>query len=309
MHSKRMRILLGVLTICFLGWTSLYAQGEKAKVKGLITARTGDVIVLKTTDGTTLTVTLDDDTKVQQPKGLGVRKQKMSAAVLIPGLKVSVEGTNQDATHMLAKSITFDKDDLQTAEMIQAGLNPTAQKVAANQQNIAENKQNISENQQNIAANKQGIAANQQDISANKTAMDANAAETSKRFSELSEYDTKDQVDVHFASGSAKISAADQEALNKLAHNAVNLTGYIIQVKGFADSSGNAAMNQKLSMDRAQSVIAYLIQNCNVPVRHIVAPGAMGEVAPVASNETKSGREENRRVEVKVLLNKGLAGN
>jgi len=67
-------------------------------------------------------------------------------------------------------------------------------------------------------------------------------------------------------------------------------------------------MNQKLSMDRAQNVIAFLLQNCNVPVRHIIAPGAMGEVAPVASNETKAGRAENRRVEVKVLLNKGLAG-
>jgi OOP family OmpA-OmpF porin len=277
-------------------------------VKGLITARTGDVVVLKTTDGSTITVTIDDDTKVQQPKGLGVRKKQMSAAVLIPGLKVSVNGTNQDATHILAKSITFDKDDLETAEMIQAGLNPTAQKVTTNQQNIAENKQDISENQQNIAANKQGVEANQQNISANKTAIDANAAETSKRFSELSEYDTKDQLDVHFASGSTKISAGDQEALNKLAHNAVNLKGYIIQVKGFADSSGSAAMNQKLSMERAQNVIAYLLQNCNVPVRHIVAPGAMGEVAPVASNETKAGREENRRVEVKVLLNKGLTG-
>ena len=306
MHTKRMRIILGLLAMCFVAWTA--ANAQEAKLKGLITARTGDVIVLKTTDGNTVTVTIDDDTKVQQPKGLGVRKKQMSAAVLIPGLKVSVNGTSQDATHILAKSITFDKDDLQTAEMIQAGLNPTAQKVATNQQNIAENKQDISENQQNIAANKQAVAANQQNISANKTAIDDNAAETSKRFSELSEYDTKDQLDVHFASGSTKISAGDQEALNKLAHNAVNLKGYIIQVKGFADSSGNAAMNQKLSMERAQNVIAYLLQTCNVPVRHIVAPGAMGEVAPVASNETKAGREENRRVEVKVLLNKGLAG-
>ena len=163
-------------------------------------------------------------------------------------------------------------------------------------------------NQQNIEANKQGIDANQQNIAANKTSIDANAAETSKRFSDLSEYDTKDQLDVRFASGSTKISAGDQAALNKLAHNAVNLKGYIIQVKGFADSSGDAAMNQKLSMDRAQGVIAYLIQSCNVPVRHIVAPGAMGAVAPVASNETKSGRSENRRVEIKVLLNKGLSG-
>jgi OmpA-OmpF porin, OOP family len=300
MYSKRIGILVGLLTMCFVALLSANAQGDKAKVKGLITARTGDTIVLKTTDGS-VTVTLDDDTKVQQPKGLGVRKTKMSAAVLIPGLKVSVDGTSQDATHVLAKSITFDKDDLQTAEMIQAGLSPTDQKVATNQQNISENKQNIE-------ANKQGIDANQQNIAANKATIDANAVETSKRFSDLTEYDTKDQFDVHFASGSAKVSAADQQALNKLAHDAVNLKGYIVQVKGFADSSGDAAMNQKLSMDRAQAVIAYLIQSCNVPVRHIVAPGAMGEVAPVASNETKSGRSENRRVEVKVLLNKGLAG-
>ena len=163
-------------------------------------------------------------------------------------------------------------------------------------------------NQQNIEANKQGIDANQQNIAANKTSIDANAAETSKRFSDLSEYDTKDQLDVRFASGSTKISAGDQAALNKLAHNAVNLKGYIIQVKGFADSSGNAAMNQKLSMERAQNVIAFLLQNCNVPVRHIIAPGAMGDAAPVASNETTSGRAENRRVEIKVLVNKGLSG-
>jgi outer membrane protein OmpA-like peptidoglycan-associated protein len=219
----------------------------------------------------------------------------MSAAVLMPGLKVSVEGTSQDPTHVLAKSITFDADDLQTAEMIQAGLTPTEQRVAANQENIATNQQNIATNQQNIAANKATI--------------DASAAEASKRFADLSEYDTKDQLDIHFASGSSEISEADRAALTQLAHNAVNLTGYIIQVKGFADSTGSAAMNQQLSMERAQNVIAYLLQNSNVPVRHIVAPGAMGEAVPVASNETTAGRAENRRVEVKVLLNKGLAGN
>jgi len=308
MHNKRMRIVVGLLAVCFVALLSAYAQGEKTKAKGLITARTGDTIVLKTTDGSTMTVTLDDDTKVQQPKGLGIRKKQMSAAVLIPGHQISVEGTRQDATPVLAKSITFDGDDLETAEMIQAGLSPTEQKVAANQRNIEENERNIEANKQGIAANQQNIAANQQNIAANQTTIDANAAETSKRFSDLSEYDTKDQLDVQFASASSDISAADQEGLKKLAQNAVNLKGYIIQVKGFADSSGNAAMNQNLSMERAQNVIAFLLQNCNVPVRHIVAPGAMGEAAPVASNETAAGRAENRRVEVTVLLNKGLAG-
>ncbi|HEY1482979.1 MAG TPA: OmpA family protein, partial [Candidatus Acidoferrum sp.] len=257
--------------------------------------------VLKTTGGGTMNVLLDDDTKVQQPKGLGIRKKQMSAAVLIPGLKISVDGTSQDDTHVLAKSVTFDGDDLQTAEMIQAGLNPTEQKVATNQQNITQNVQNID-------ANKQNIDANKQDIASNKTTIDENAAEVSQRFSDLTEYDTKATLDVHFASASVEVSEADKEALRNLAQNAVNLKGYIIQVKGFADSSGNAAMNQNLSMERAQNVIAFLLQTCNVPVRHIVAPGAMGEAAPAASNETQAGRAENRRVEVKVLLNKGLSG-
>lgn len=106
--------------------------------------------------------------------------------------------------------------------------------------------------------------------------------------------------------GSTEISAKDKEALTELAHSAVNLTGYIVQVKGFADTSGNAAMNQKLSMERAQEVVAFLLQNCNVPLRHIVAPGAMGEADPAAPNETAEGRAENRRVEVKVLVNRGL---
>jgi OmpA-OmpF porin, OOP family len=131
---------------------------------------------------------------------------------------------------------------------------------------------------------------------------------TTKRFSELSEFDTKGEVNVNFDVGKSVISASDKTALATLAKDAVGLTGYIIQVKGFADSTGNATMNQQLSMERVQSVIAYLIQDCNVPVRHIIAPGAMGTADPAATNESAQGRAENRRVEVKVLVNKGVSG-
>jgi OOP family OmpA-OmpF porin len=113
---------------------------------------------------------------------------------------------------------------------------------------------------------------------------------------------------VNFAVGSSAISASDKAALSKLAQDAVNLTGYIIDVKSFASLPGGAAMNQQLSMDRAQAVIAYLIQNCKIPVRHVISPGAMGTADPAATNETAQGRAENRRVEVKVLVNKGIAG-
>ena len=291
MHPNRRGIIFSVLAVCFLASVSAFAvaSGEQVELKGFITTRTGETLVLKTSSGN-VTVVLDDDTKVQQPTGMGIRKKSMSAAVLMPGLKVNVKGVGDDQGRVLAKSITFSGDDLRTAEMIQAGLTPTAEQVAANQQNIAANKQNI-------AANKEAIDENAQEIE-----------ETQKRFNSLTEFDVKGEVTVRFAVGSTKVSATDKQALMKLAHDAVNLTGYLVQVKGFADSTGNAEVNQKLSMDRAQAVIAYLIQNCNVPVRRVVAPGAMGIADPAASNETASGRAENRRVEVKVLVNRGLAG-
>jgi outer membrane protein OmpA-like peptidoglycan-associated protein len=286
------------------------ASGDKAKAKGMITSRTGETLILNTTDGKT-TVVMDDSTKVQQPKGLGIRKKQVSAAVLIPGLKVSVDGVTDDQNRLVAKTINFDANDLETAEMIQAGLHPTAEQVAANQQAIAANQQATAANQQAIATNKQDIAANQQATAANKQAIEQNIKdiqENTDRFNQLTEYDVKADLTLNFKSGSSQISPDDQAKLKQLAQSATSLKGYIITVKGYADSTGNAAMNTRLSQDRAQAVIDCLIQQGGIPIRHVVAPGAYGETNAVASNETASGRAENRRVEVKVLVNKGIAG-
>lgn len=124
----------------------------------------------------------------------------------------------------------------------------------------------------------------------------------------LQDYDVKAQATLKFGVGSSKLDSADQEKLQKLAQTATGVTGYMIEVVGYADSTGSAAMNTKLSEQRAQAAATYLLQQCNVPVRRIIAPGAMGEYGEAASNETKAGRAENRRVEVKVLVNKGIAG-
>ena len=295
------RVLVQVLTFAVLCWALLasalgVSNGEQVKFKGLITARDGDTLTLRTLESGNVLVVLTDQTKVVQPKGLlKVRKQEMGMTALMPGLKVEVEGVGDEQSRVVANTIKFSKDDLRTAEAIQAGLVPT-------QQAVETNKENIQANKEEIAGNKVQIAANREKIEENEEAVN-------KRFSELAEYDVKYNATVYFGSGSTKISNEDKDALMGLARNAINLKGYIVQVKGFADSSGNAAMNQKLSMDRAQEVIAYLLQSCDVPLRHIVAPGAMGEASPAANNETAQGRAENRRVEVKVLVNKGLAGN
>jgi outer membrane protein OmpA-like peptidoglycan-associated protein len=313
MTRKYGKIAGYLVLVCCLAAGSLYGRGDgdKVKIKGLITTRTGETLTVKTQAGSTVTVVLTDDTKVQQPKGLGLRKKQMSAAVLIPGLQISVDGVGDAQSQVTASTINFNQDDLQLAETIQAGLTPTQQQVQSNQQKIKANQKDIQANQQGIQANQQGVQKNAQQIGANQEQIAANMKEiedTTKRFTELSEYEVKGDATVNFAVASSIISASDKDALTKLAHDAVNLTGYIIEVKGYADSSGNAAMNQTLSMDRAQAVIAYLMQVCNVPVRHIVAPGAMGTSDPTATNETAQGRAENRRVEVKVLVNRGLAG-
>jgi outer membrane protein OmpA-like peptidoglycan-associated protein len=118
----------------------------------------------------------------------------------------------------------------------------------------------------------------------------------------------KGEANVKFKAASSTISKEDKEELKKLAGTATGLNGYIIEVKGYADSSGSASMNDELSENRAKAVVGYLIRECNVPVWRIVAPGAMGEFHPAASNESAAGRAENRRVEVKILVNKGVAG-
>jgi len=308
MSKKRQTIGTSLLAVCFLLAASAFSVAQNVKVKGMISGRTGETLILSTGDGN-VTVVLDDSTKVQQPKGLGLRKKQVSAAVLIPGLKVSVDGTG-DSTKVTAKTITFDASDLQTAEMIQAGLHPTAEQVAANQKNIATNQQDIAANQQATATNAKNISANQQATAANKAEIDKNIADieaNTKRFSELGDYELKGQGTINFKTGSAKIAPEDQARLADLAQKAKDQTGYIIEVQGYADSTGNAAMNTKLSQARAQAVIDYLVQH-GVPVRHITAPGAYGETDPAASNETSSGRAENRRVDVKVLINKGIKG-
>src|SRR5947209_6875229 len=309
---QRKTIVVSLMAVLVVASISAFgADGDKARVKGMITSRTGETLLVKSADGN-VTVVLTDYTKTKDDKGLfGLDKQHMSNVVLIPGLKVDIDGTPDEQGRVVAKTITVDGDDLEAAEMIQSGLHPTAEQVAANVQKLeahggqldahkmqlASQKENIETNEQNIAAHKQQIAANLKDNE-----------ENTQRFSALSEYDVKHQATVNFTVGSSKIPAKDQIELRELANSATRLKGYIIEVTGYADETGNAAMNTKLSEERAKAVVTYLMQKGEVPVRHIVAPGAMGEYGAAASNETEAGRSENRRVEVKVLVNKGIAG-
>ena len=308
MHRKA---IVGSLMALFI-LTSVFARaGDKTKVNGMITTRTGETLIVKSGDGTT-TVVLTDDTRTKDDRGLfGLEKQHLSSAVLIPGLKVEVEGTPDEQGRVVAKTITVDGDDLESAEMIQAGLHPTAEQVAANLQTLEAHRGQLAGHDVQLAAHQENIATNQQNITTNREKIAKNLGDieaNTKRFTALTEFDVKGETTVKFDVGSSKISTKDQEQLKNLAQTATGLTGYIVEVMGYADATGDAAMNTKLSEERAKGVVTFLMQQGNVPIRHIVAPGAMGEYGAKAPNETKTGRAENRRVEVKILLNKGIAG-
>jgi len=145
MHRKMLATMISLGLMAWVFATSAASQ-EKAKVKGMIRTRTGETLIVKTSNGDT-TVLLTDDTTTKDDKGLfGLDKEIFSNSVLIPGLKVKVDGTSDDQGRVVAKTITVDGDDLETAEMIQAGLHPTAEQVSANMQAIETNRQGVAAN-------------------------------------------------------------------------------------------------------------------------------------------------------------------
>jgi outer membrane protein OmpA-like peptidoglycan-associated protein len=304
----RKKLLVGVVPLFLMSCLTAFADD----VNGIIKTRTGETLVVKANSGNDVTVVITEDTKTVDKRGLfGLRKEQLGATVLIPGLKVKVKGTPDDQGRVVATEIVTDGDDLESAEMIQAGLTPTADQVAKNVDTLAAHNAKLGSHAEQLDEHGQNIATNQQNISANKQQIQENLSsieEHTKRFNALTDFDVKGEATVNFAVGSSKISKDDVAKLDQLAQTAKGLTGYIVEVVGYADSTGSAAMNTKLSEDRAKGVVTWLMQQGGVPIRHIIAPGAMGEYGSKAPNETKQGRAENRRVEVKVLVNKGLTG-
>ena len=307
---QRNTIVVGMSTLFLLASVCAFG-GDKTEVKGMITNRTGDTLTVKSGDGTS-TVVLTDETRTKDDTGaFGLGKDVMSNVVLIPGLKVDIDGATDEQGRVVAKTITVDGDDLETAEMVQSGLHPTAQQVDANVKQLQAHNGQLASHEAQLAAQRETLEANGMSVADHEqklTASMKDIEENTNRFMALSQFDVKGQVTLKFNVGSSKLDSQDEDALKTLAQTASGLSGYIVEVVGYADATGNAEVNTKLSEDRAKAAITYLVQQGNIPVRHIVAPGAMGEYGAVATNETKSGRAENRRVEVKVLVNKGIAG-
>ena len=272
------------------------ATAQSNQVKGVINGRSGATMTVLTQGGETVTVVLTPATQVNEPEGV-FRKKHLSMTALVPGLSVEVKGTINDQHQLVADSVTFHGSDLKTAQDIQAGLAPTQQQVQQNQQQIQADQQKIQQQQQELQVEEQKTAANKAAIAA-----------ANKRFGELDDYNNLGEVSVLFGNDKVIIDPQYKPQLLKLAQQAMGITGYVIQVKGYASQVGSAALNQKLSTERAENVTNFLEQEGKIPLTNMLAPGAMGTSKQVAPDSTAEGQAENRRVVVRILQNKGIAG-
>jgi outer membrane protein OmpA-like peptidoglycan-associated protein len=300
--SMRIAFVASLLLAAILSLTGVaFAQD----VKGVINGRMGATMSLQTQDAGKVVVILTPNTQVDEVEGLfKARKKQMNMTALIPGLPVSVQGSYNSQNQLVADTVKFKGSDLKTAEDIQAGLAPTQQAVQANKQQIQQSERQIQAQQQALAQQEAQIQAEQQKIAANKAAIAAD----NKRFGELADYNILGEVTVLFGNGQVAIEPQYKPQLLQLAQKAVGITGYIIQVKGYASAVGSAALNQRLSTERANNVLEFLEQQGNIPLTNVLAPGAMGTSRQVAPDTTAEGQAENRRVVVRILQNKGIAG-
>lgn len=281
-NSGSRKVFVVMLVAAAMAVVSVAASADLTKVKGVINGRSGDTMTVQTQGSGSVTVLLTPTTKVVDQQNLFAR-QHYALTALVPGLQVTVKGTNNAQQQLVAEEVFFWGQDLKRAQDIQAGVAPVEQEVAQQQKELAEH------------------AA---EIAANKAAIEAAV----KRFGEMGDYIIRGEVTVLFGNDQTAVAAEYKPQLLKLAEQAKTFNGYMIMVQGYASKVGSAALNQKLSAERAANVTDLLEQQGNIPLTHMLAPGAMGTSTQVASDKTAEGQAENRRVVVRILQNKGIAG-
>ena len=280
------------------------AAAQSAQVQGVINGRSGNTMTVQTGSGN-VTVVLNDYTQVEDVQGIfHFRKKQMGLVALVPGLSVQVQGNYNAQNQLVADTVKFNGKSLQTATDIQAGVTPVEQQEQAQQQQLTQQQQQIAQQQTQIKATQEEQAQHAAEIAKEKAAI----AAVNKRFGELADYNIWDEATVYFGNGQVNVEQQYIPKLLALCQKAKTVNGYVIQVQGYASKVGSAALNQKLSQERAQNVIDVLEQQGGIPLTNVLAPGAMGTSHQVAPDNTVEGQAENRRVVVRVLQNKGIAG-
>jgi len=302
-------LLLVALGFAAAHETRQLAAGEKATVTGAILTRDGDLIrVLDKKSSKVVVVNINDDTKIErkQHRVVFFRHTDMDVTAMVPGLTIQAEGVGNSKGQLDAAKIVFTPDSfaVEVAQEQQVLANKEAAEGAQSTADLGFSAASLAQTsaaQAQNSADQAGLRAQAAGDLANEDA--AAAAMLNRLVSDLEDYKNEFEVDVFFPKGSADLDETATRDLANLADIAKSLSGYMIEIAGYSSNTLTSEADRKLSEERAAAVARYFREK-NIPLRRILVPVGFGSTQPVASNRDRQGRELNRRVDIKVLVNK-----
>jgi outer membrane protein OmpA-like peptidoglycan-associated protein len=292
------------------GKTLQLTPGEKTKMSGLILSRDGDLLCVRDKKShKVITVSIGDATQIERKnhKLRFYRHTDMDVTALLPGLTIEAEGVANSNGQLEASKVSFTPDDfaIEVAQEQQLLANKAAAQNAQSTANEAATTAGAAQSSADQAQNSADQATLQAEAAGIVGLADAAAiVAVDQRVSELDDYTVESENDVFFDRDSAVLKEDAKPALADLAKLAKSFHGYLIEISGYASNTLGSKTDQKMSEERAAAVARYFYEVQNIPMRRILIPVGYGNTHPLASNAHAEGRELNRRVDVKILVNK-----
>jgi len=255
--------------------------GSKMKFRGVVINRDADVFTIRDRTRQDYQVLITDNTSIKTHGGFLKSGKKYPVTDILRGLIVEVEGKGDSQGQLVADKIRFNESDMRAAITSDTRVSP-------------------------VEANMERVAGQMDELYAVAAEARAEVKAVNDRVSSLDDYDVQETVAVTFRVNSAVLSPEAKAKLDELATKTQAAKAFMIEVAGHTDSTGSDAKNFRLSQARADAVVQYLAVQHKIPLRRFVTPMGYGKTESVADNTTAAGREQNRRVEVKMIINRGL---
>jgi len=255
--------------------------GSKMKFRGVVISRDADVFTIRDRTRQDYQVLITDNTSIKTHGGFLRSGKKYPVTDILRGLIVEVEGKGDSQGQLVADKIRFNESDMRAAITSDTRVSP-------------------------VEANMERVAGQMDELYAVAAEARAEVKAVNERVSALDDYDVQETVAVTFRVNSAVLSPEAKQKLDELAAKTTSARAFMIEVAGHTDSTGSDAKNFRLSRARADAVVQYLAVQHKIPLRRFVTPMGYGKTEAVADNTTREGREQNRRVEVKMITNRGL---
>lgn len=286
---------------------------EIKKFKGVVGKRNSDSFTMGETSGGAQTlVVLTGSTEVKShKKGVFRGSKEYGASYILRGLRLEVDGVGNADGAIVANRIRFDEQDLRTAQALQSTVDPLEAELREKLKKQQEDQQKLADQLAETEAVAQSARAAAADARSAADKAQSTADYANNRINGLDDYDPIKTITVNFRSGSAVVSPAAKKVIDEAAAwvKTQETKGWVMAVIGFADTQGNTARNRDLSERRANAVIYYIVTKYKMPLHRLVQPFGYGQLEPVAENKTAAGRAKNRRVEIRLMVNKGISGN